>query len=64
MESRADTFGPIDRPGQAGLTAVATEAFVDPTLILASQQGAGSSQDFAHGNPGRDIWTFARGATR
>jgi hypothetical protein len=55
MESHADAFGPIDRPGQGGLKAVAPEAIIDPTAILTSQQGAGSSEDFAHGNPGADI---------
>src|SRR5262249_14282380 len=64
MESRADAFGPIDRPGHASPTAVAPEAIVDPTAILTSQQGAGSSEDCAHGNPGPDLATFAGGATR
>jgi hypothetical protein len=55
MDAPADAFGPIDRPDQVALTAVDPEA-IDPTAILSSQQGAGSSADFAHGSPGPDIF--------
>jgi hypothetical protein len=55
MDAPADAFGPINRPAQVGLKAVATEAIIDPTPILTNQQGAGSSEDFAHCSPGPDI---------
>jgi two-component system, OmpR family, response regulator len=53
MDAPADAFGPVNRPDQVALTAVDPEV-IDPTAILSSQQGAGSSEDFAHGGrPGR-----------
>jgi hypothetical protein len=54
MDAPADAFGPINRPDQVALTAVDPEV-IDPTAILSSQQGTGSSEDFAQGSPGPDI---------